>query len=220
MSFPAAFPRPAVLLSLAALVLSLSVILALLLSSGPAHGQTDDTPPTVASATVDGARLTVTFSEPLRATSTAGMQFAIWADGIIDGASVSPASVSINGKTLTINLGTAASAGQTVTVNYDATYPDEPLQDAAGNRVASFYGQAVRNAASATPRTHPRTYAGTHAGAYAGTHAGAYARTDTGTHAGTHPPNRPRNRPPNPRRNRQPNPPPHRSRNSRPSPRA
>ena len=67
-------------------MLAFAIGLALLLGAGPAHAQTDDTPPTVESGTVDGTTLTLTFSENLRETNTSGLQFALTVDGIIEGA--------------------------------------------------------------------------------------------------------------------------------------
>ena len=82
--------------------LALAFGLALLLSIGLAYAQTDETPPTVESATVDGAVLTLTFSEALRETDTSGLKWALWVDGIVESSPLSPARVSISGKTLTI----------------------------------------------------------------------------------------------------------------------
>ena len=94
---------------------------------GLAYAQADDTPPTVESAEVDGTTLKVTFSETLRKTNTSGLQWALWVDGIVEGAPVIPVIVSISDKTLTLVLARAAAAGQTVTVNYDARVAEEKL---------------------------------------------------------------------------------------------
>ena len=150
-----------------ALTFLLAAGVTLLLISGPVQGQTDETPPTVESGTVDGTTLTLTFSEALRATDTSGLRFAFTVDGIIEGGSVSPSRVTISGSNLILHLSTGAEAGQTVTVNYDAAEAREKLRDAAGNAVASFNSQPVRNDASApeptpeepTPEPTPETTA-------------------------------------------------------------
>ena len=72
------------------LTVALAAGLVLLPSIGAAQTPSDTTPPTVESAWVDGATLTLTFSETLKATSTAGMQWAWTVDGIVEGVSVSP----------------------------------------------------------------------------------------------------------------------------------
>ena len=151
--------------------LAVGLSLCLLVSAVPAHAQTgeeppaqaetDDTPPTVHSATVDGTVLTLTFSETLRATNTSWLQFAFTVDGIVEGASASPKWVSISGDTVTLVLGAAAVAGQTVTVSYDAAaavqVSGEGLQDTSGNPVASFSDQPVQHGAPEPEETDPET---------------------------------------------------------------
>ena len=136
---------------------ALALGLILLLGAGLVQAQTDDTPPTMESARVDRTMLTVTFSEALRATNTSGLRWAFWVSGIVEGGDLSPAHVSISGRTVTLVLGTTADTGQTVAVNYDAyeVSAAERLQDAAGNEVASFTDQPVRNVASPTPEPTP-----------------------------------------------------------------
>ena len=141
---PSPLRRSPITLPLAALFLTFTLIFALLMVAGTALGQTDETPPTVESAEVDRATLTLTFSETLKATSTSELKYALSANGVIEGGGVSPSHVSISGNTLTLILGNGAKAGDTVTVNYDAGGTTEKLQDPAGNLVASFTGQQVR----------------------------------------------------------------------------
>ena len=83
MNLPAPSPlrRSRAALPPAALFLAFALITALLLVAGPVLGQTDETPPTVESAVVDGNTLTLTFSEDLKATDTSGLKWAIWVDG-------------------------------------------------------------------------------------------------------------------------------------------
>ena len=185
------FRHPAAALSLAALACLLAAGLAFLLIAGPVLGQSDETPPTVESAVVDGNTLTLTFSEDLKATDTSGLKWAIWVDGIVEGSSVSPNSAAISGRTLTLTLGAAAEADDTVTVNYDAGAAEEKLQDPAGNEVASFSDQEVRHASevteepTATPVPTPEpTATPPDTRAYARTHAGAHARTHSRANAG------------------------------------
>ena len=126
--------RPRVCRRRAAWRLTVALVAGLVLvpAVGPAHAQSDTTPPTVESAWVEGTALTLIFSETLKATSTAGMQWAWTVDGIIDGASVSPTGMSIDDETVTLTLSVAATADQTVTVDYYADALTERLQDHRG----------------------------------------------------------------------------------------
>ena len=116
--------------------------------------------PTVSSATVDGATLTLTFSEgltetPLPSVRTFKVSWPVVAN-ITVGIGVD--SVAISGSTVTLTLSYAAtSTNDTWLVSY--TVPSDPaaarLKDLSDNPVASFTGQAVTNntAAARTPLT-------------------------------------------------------------------
>ena len=99
----------------------------------------DTTPPTFSSAAVNGKTLTVTFNENLDTGSTpAGSAFTV------SGGRTGTGMASISGATATVTLPSAVEYGQTVTVSY--TKPSSnPLQDAAGNPVATFSNKAVTN---------------------------------------------------------------------------
>ena len=106
---------------------------------------------------MNGATLTPTFSETLKATSTSGLRFAFSVNGIIEGAGVGFNSASISSRTLTLTRGNEAEADDTVTVNYNASSAEEKLQDTAGNLVAGFTGQPLRSAPAApTPEPTPK----------------------------------------------------------------
>lgn len=97
------------------------------------------TPPAVSSVEVDGAKVTVTFDEDLVHVASAGLLYVQWT---ISGTDVDqhPYEASVSGSTVTLTIGTAAKAGQTVTVSYDS---GGHLEDAAGNEVASFSATAT-----------------------------------------------------------------------------
>ena len=111
-------------------------------------GLSDSTAPTFQSAAVNGTTLTVTFNENLDTGSApAGSAFTT------SGSRTGTGTVSISGATATVTLDSAVTHGETVTVSY--TLPGtNPLQDASGNDVATFTGQAVtNNTPAATPPT-------------------------------------------------------------------
>ncbi|MCY4509932.1 MAG: SwmB domain-containing protein, partial [Acidobacteria bacterium] len=99
--------------------------------------------PTFASATVDGAALTITFNEHIDPTSVpAPGAFEVQVGG--GARSVDSGGVAITDDTVTLTLSSAVAAGETVTVAY--TKPgSNPLQDYARNDVASFAAQTVTN---------------------------------------------------------------------------
>ena len=104
----------------------------------------DNTAPTLQSATVDGAYLTLAFNRALDRTSTPdGSAFMV----MIGGTAPTIGTVSIprggHGR-VRIPLNPAAMAGQTVTVGYTAPGTN-PLQSEAGVAVADFSDYAVTN---------------------------------------------------------------------------
>ena len=120
----------------------------------------EDVTPTMSRASVDGADLTLTFSEALDGDSVPpGSAFAV----TVADAARSVDAVAISESALTLTLSSAVSSGETVAVRY--TVPTgagaKPLKDAAGNMVTGFSKTSVRNetavlpvvsiAASATP---------------------------------------------------------------------
>ena len=106
----------------------------------------DTTPPAVESAAVDGETVTVTFDEELSPVAEGkGLRYAFKVSGTA--VDQHPARASATGRTVTMRIGTVAVAGQSITVSYAST---GQLRDSAGNEVATFSGQAVRND---TPRT-------------------------------------------------------------------
>ena len=126
----------------------------------------ETTPPTVSSAAVDGATLTITFSTDLDLAGTPEKSaFSVTVAG--NGRDVE--TVNVSGTTVTLTLVTAAFTNEEVTATY--TVPsgrsDARLQDLAGNAAASFTGQAVTNntaqavqltaRASAIPSSHDGT---------------------------------------------------------------
>ena len=107
------------------------------------------TAPTVSSAAVDGASLVITFNENLAAaTNLANSAFEVkkTPDGGSEETVTLSGSPSISGATVTLTLAAAAVHGDTdVKVSYTrpTSGSDNTLEDAAGNEVATFTGQAV-----------------------------------------------------------------------------
>ena len=100
--------------------------------------------PVLAGAAVDGAVLTLTYSEALDAASKPAVgAFAV----TVAGSARTVDAVALSGSAVTLTLASAVAAGETVTVGY--TPPTgagaSPLQDATGNDAASFTGEAAAN---------------------------------------------------------------------------
>ena len=110
----------------------------------------DEVAPTLSGASVDGAGLTLTFSEALDGDSVPpASSFAVTVAG--SGRTVDTAAVS--GKVVTLTLSSAATSADTVTVGY--TVPTgagaTPVKDAVGNLAAAFARTPVTNATVALP---------------------------------------------------------------------
>ena len=103
-------------------------------------GTTDETPPMLTGATVNGSTLVLTYDEALDGASVpAQSDFVVMAAG----SAITVNGVSVAGSTVTLTLATAVEAGQTVTLAY--TPGANPIQDAAGNDAAPPSGQPVTN---------------------------------------------------------------------------
>ena len=110
----------------------------------------DDTGPTLSSASVDGAALTLTFSEALdTASQPPASSFAV----TVGGTARTVDAVAVSGKVVTLTLSSSVSSGETVTVGY--TVPTgagaKPVKDAVGNAAATFSSAEVTNATAALP---------------------------------------------------------------------
>ena len=122
----------------------------------------ETTPPELATATVDGTTLTLTYDEALDENSEPSSDaFSVTVGGTgraVDG-------VSVSGSSVTLTLGSAVASGATVTVSYtaptDAAAPR--IQDEAGNPAASFSDQDVENK-TPPPANSPATGAPTISG--------------------------------------------------------
>ena len=109
---------------------------------------TDATAPTLSTAAVDGATLTLTYNEALDEDSTpATTAFSV---AITPGTGLTPTTflqtptnVDVSGTAVTLTLGTAAMSGQVVTMGY--TKGTNPIQDAAGNDAANLTNPLVTN---------------------------------------------------------------------------
>ncbi len=105
--------------------------------------------PALASASVDGTILTLTYNEALdTASQPAAGAFAV----TVDGTARTVDAVSLSGSAVVLTLASAVAEGETVTVGYTAPTGAgaTPLKDAAGNAAASFTDEAVTNETEAT----------------------------------------------------------------------
>ena len=104
----------------------------------------ETTAPTVSSASVDGATLTLTFNEALDGNSEpAATAFTV----TVSGNARAVESVDVSGSAATLTLASAVSSEDTVTVSYTAPASEsaDRLRDEVGNAAASFAGQSVTN---------------------------------------------------------------------------
>ena len=102
----------------------------------------DTTAPTFASASVNGNKLAVKFSEALDESSVpAATRFRFKVGTSIE---EEPTGIGVEGDTVTLTLDLAVSRGDTVQVRYQKTSTN-PIQDLAGNALETFDLQAVDN---------------------------------------------------------------------------
>ena len=110
--------------------------------------------PALASASVDGTILTLTYNEALDATSQpAAGAFAV----SVDGSARAVDAVALSGSAVALTLASAVAAEETVTAGYTvpAGADAAPLQDASGNAAASFAGESVSNDTPAPENAAP-----------------------------------------------------------------
>ena len=139
----------------------------------------DTVPPSLSSAAVNAASLTLTYNETLDADSKpAATAFTVKGAGDDQ----NPTNVTIDGRSVTLTLDRPAAHGETVTVTYTVASIN-PLRDAPGNEAAGFTDRAV------TDRTPPSTTLVANTGQTTG-NDGRGITTDvaqaftTGSHAG------------------------------------
>ena len=105
----------------------------------------DEVAPTLSTATVNGAALTLTYGETLDTGSRpAASAFTVTVAGSTRSLTNTDP-VAIAGSTVTLTLSSAVDADDTVTVSY-AVPATNPIQDAAGNQAAALTNRAVTNA--------------------------------------------------------------------------
>ena len=111
----------------------------------------ETTPPTVSAASVDGATLTITFSEAL---DTAEVPDKSAFTVSVAGSSRGVDTAAVSGNVVTLTLASTVSSEDAVTVDYTAPTGESAarLQDLLGNAAASFTGQAVTNNTTAAVR--------------------------------------------------------------------
>ena len=121
-----------------------------------AADEVDTTPPTLSTATVEGTTLILTYNEVLDGNSTpAASDFTV----TVNGSARSVSGVALSGTAVTLTLGSAVTAGQTVTVSYTAAA--NPIQDAEGNDAAGLSNQAVTIVDTTAPVLRFATVEGT-----------------------------------------------------------
>ena len=108
---------------------------------GTAVTVTDTTAPTLSTAAVNGATLTLTYDEALDTNSVpAASAFTV----LVGGVARTVSDVAVGGSAVTLTLSSAVTDGQTVTLSY--TVPaSNPIQDAASNGADALTNQAVTN---------------------------------------------------------------------------
>lgn len=100
----------------------------------------DVTAPTLSAAAIDGATLTLTYSEDLDSGSVpAQTDFTV----NVAGSAVTINSVGLAGAAVTLTLAASVNPGDSVGLSYTASAA--PIQDAAGNPAADLTGQTVTN---------------------------------------------------------------------------
>ncbi|MCW8171411.1 hypothetical protein D8B22_20470, partial [Verminephrobacter aporrectodeae subsp. tuberculatae] len=108
----------------------------------------DTTAPVLASATVSGRRLVLSYTDVGKLDTDAGKIVAASAFAVssVDNAAISVSSVAVSDKTVTLTLSRSVAGGETVKLSYTRpTTGDNVIQDATGNDAASFMDQAVSN---------------------------------------------------------------------------
>jgi outer membrane protein OmpA-like peptidoglycan-associated protein len=121
----------------------------------------DTTPPTLRTATANtaGTQVTLTFNEPLNATTAVVGDFVVSAGTT----SMMVSSISVSGSTVILTLGTPAAIGDVISVAYTAPTPNSAtsnsaIQDIAGNDAISFTTTAtVPSAPAPAPAPAPDT---------------------------------------------------------------
>ena len=108
---------------------------------------TPSSPPTLRSATVDGATLTLTYNEELDEMSTPPTSaYTV----TVAGSAVLVSTVTVSGSAVTLTLATPVQAGQTVTLAYAAPGTN-PVQDDGGLDAGTLSSQGVTNLTAAVP---------------------------------------------------------------------
>ena len=100
----------------------------------------DGAVPVLTGATVDGARLALTYDEPV---FTGGVALSNYAVTVGSGPAKAPVNITVDGSSAVLTLAVPAAEGDTVTVEYKLG--SKYLQDAAGNPAQPFTGLAATN---------------------------------------------------------------------------
>ena len=97
---------------------------------------------------IDTTTLTLTYNEPLKDSAPPASAYTVYVGAAET--QQTPTNVAVSGGTVTLTLGTAVTAGETVTLSYTAPTGAgaAPVEDEAGNDAADFTKQTVLNPAS------------------------------------------------------------------------
>ena len=104
----------------------------------PGH-KVDTTKPSLEEAEVDGATLSMFFSEELNTTAPANTVFTVKVDG---GSGANPTAVSISGSVVTLTLANAVTQEQTATLTYEKPMTN-PIKDLSGKEADGFTDRTV-----------------------------------------------------------------------------
>ncbi len=110
------------------------------------NGTTDTVAPSLSSAAVDGATLTIAFGEALAGAAPDGSAFTV----SVDGNPILVTGVSLSGNVATLTLARAVTSNDTVAVSY-AIPALNALHDTAGNTATPFSTTATNQTAIVTP---------------------------------------------------------------------
>lgn len=110
----------------------------------------DTTAPVIQSAAMNGSTLVMTYNEALNTTAPTLSSLLL---SLASGAGVSPTAAVVSGATITATFATAATAGQSASLNYAPGA--SAIRDLAGNNAAALTNYTVTNNTAATGTSAP-----------------------------------------------------------------
>lgn len=110
----------------------------------------DTTAPVIQSAAINGGTLVMTYNETLNSAAPTLSAFTL---SLAGGAGAAPTAAVVSGATVTLTFATAATAGQSAALSYNAGA--SAIRDAAGNNAANLTAYSVANNTAATGASAP-----------------------------------------------------------------